>query len=173
MGFGFTCENKLGWNLQLNPVKDFEEREITIFGSYIGKGYLGNVTDTKFKTITVDGTLVESFETGDMVNEVNGNLYFSCRKDNQVKLKGYRIELDEIDFRINEFLKLTSTTIVNNETLCSFIETVDGVNDSELRNYLKTVLEEYKIPHSIYSIAEIPRGQNQKVDVNALKKMIK
>lgn len=161
-----------GWNLQLNPVEEFEEREITIYGDYIGKGYLGNVADTKFNTITVDDKSVESFETGDLVNEINGNLYFSCRKDNQVKLKGYRIELDEIDFRINEFLKLTSATIVNNKTLYSFIETGDGINDSELRNHLKTVLEEYKIPHGFYSISEIPRSQNQKVDVKALKEKI-
>lgn len=162
-----------GWNLQLNPVEEFEEKEITIYGDYIGKGYLAYVADTKFKNITVDGKSVESFETGDLVNEVNGNLYFSCRKDRQVKLKGYRVELDEIDFRINEFLKLTSSTIANNETLYSFIETGDGINETELRNYLKTVLEEYKIPHRFYPIAELPRNVNQKIEVKALKEMIK
>lgn len=162
-----------GWNLQLNPVEEFEEKEITIYGDYIGKGYLTNVPDTKFKTISVDGKSVESFETGDLVNEVNGNLYFSCRKDRQVKLKGYRVELDEIDFRINEFLNLTSSTIAHNETLYSFIETGDGINETELRNYLKTVLEEYKIPHRFYPIAELPRNVNQKIDVKALKEMIK
>lgn len=161
-----------GWNLQLISVEEFKEKEIEIYGEYIGKGYLGNVTDTKFKVITVNGKLIESFETGDLVNEINGNLYFSCRKDRQVKLKGYRVELDEIDFRINEFLKLTSVTLVNNEMLYSFIETGDGINVSELRNYLKTVLEEYKIPHGFFSIVEIPRSQNQKVDVNVLKEKL-
>lgn len=161
-----------GWNLQLNPVEEFEEKEITIYGDYIGKGYLANVADAKFKNISVEGKLVESFETGDLVNVVKGNLYFYCRKDRQVKLKGYRVELDEIDFRINEFLKLTSVTIVNNEMLYSFIETSDCVNDSELRNHLKTVLEEYKIPNGFYSITEIPRSQNQKVDINALKEKL-
>lgn len=161
-----------GWNLQLNPIDEFEEKEITIYGDYIGKGYLGDVADSKFKKISVDGQLVESFKTGDLVNEVNGNFYFSGRKDRQVKLKGYRVELDEIDFRINEFLKSTSVTIVDNDMLYSFIETSDDVNDIELRNHLKTVLEEYKISQRFYPIAEIPRNSNQKVDVNALKNMI-
>lgn len=161
-----------GWNIQLNSVEEFEEKEIIIYGDYIGKGYLGNTTDTKFKMINVDGKLVESFETGDLVNEVNGNLYFSSRKDRQVKLKGYRVELDEIDFNISEFLKLASVTIVNNEILYSFIESRDGINDTELRDYLKTVLEEYKIPYGFYTIAELPRNQNQKVDVNALKEKL-
>lgn len=161
-----------GWNLRLNAVEEFKEKEITIYGDFIGKGYLSNTADSKFKEINVDGQLIESFETGDLVNEVNGNLYFSCRKDRQVKLKGYRVELDEIDLRINEFLNLTSVTVVNNEMLYSFIETTNQINDSELRDHLKTVLEEYKIPHGFYSITEIPRSQNQKVDANALEEMI-
>lgn len=162
-----------GWNLQLNAVEGFEKKEIMIYGDFIGKGYLGNVVDSKFKEINVEGQFVESFETGDLVNEANGNLYFSCRKDRQVKLKGYRVELDEIDFRINEFLNLTSVTVVNNQVLYSFIETTHEINDTELRKHLKTVLEEYKIPHGFYPIAEIPRNQNQKVDVNTLKEKIK
>lgn len=161
-----------GWNLQLNSVEEFEEREIIIYGDFIGKGYLRNVDDTKFKVINVDGKLVESFWTGDMVSEVNGNFYFSCRKDRQVKVKGYRIELDEVDFRINEFLKLTSVTIVNNDTLYSFIETCNRINDFELRGYLKTVLEEYKIPNKFFPIEEIPRSQNQKIDVTVLKEIL-
>lgn len=162
-----------GWNLQLNSIEEFEQKEITIYGENIGKGYLGNVSDTKFKMITVDGKLIESFETGDLVNEVNGNIYFSCRIDRQVKLKGYRVELDEIDYRINEYLKLTSSTIVNNGMLYSFIETKDCINESELRNYLSTVLEEYKIPNKFYQKAELPRNVNQKIDFEALKEIIK
>ncbi|MEQ9404326.1 MAG: AMP-binding protein [Cyclobacteriaceae bacterium] len=162
-----------GWNLQLSPVDEFEEKEITIYGDYIAKGYLGNVTDNKFKVITMDNKSIESFETGDLVNEVNGNLYFSCRKDRQVKLKGYRVELDEIDFRINEFLELTSVTLVDNQILYSFIETNGAINDMEIREHLKTVLEDYKIPHGFYVIEEIPRNSNQKIDMDILKNMIK
>ncbi|MPL94174.1 D-alanine--D-alanyl carrier protein ligase [bioreactor metagenome] len=162
-----------GWNIQLNSIEEFEEKEVTIYGDYIGKGYLGNIADSKFKKISVDGQLVESFETGDLVKEVNGNLYFSSRKDRQVKLKGYRVELDEIDLRINEFINLPSITIVKNEMLYSFIETSNSVDDIELRNHLKTVLEEYKIPHGFYPITEIPRSQNQKIDIATLKGKIK
>jgi D-alanine--poly(phosphoribitol) ligase subunit 1 len=161
-----------GWDIQLNSIEKFKEKEITIYGDYIGKGYLGNVADSKFKKISINGQLVESFETGDLVNEVNGNLYFSCRKDRQVKLKGYRVELDEIDFRINEFLNLNSVTLVDQEMLYTFIETNNGINVSDLRNHLKTVLEEYKIPHGFYPIAEIQRSQNQKVDFNRLKEIL-
>lgn len=161
-----------GWNFKLNSIIDSEEKEIIIYGNYIGKGYLGNLIDTKFKTIEINGVYVSSFETGDLVTEKNGNLYFSCRKDNQVKLKGFRVELDEIDFWINVFLKKTSVTIVKNNSLYSFIESEGKINEVEIRKFLKRKLEIYKIPNAFYRIKEIPRNQNQKVNKNALIKLI-
>ena len=161
-----------GWNLKLNSVEDFTEKEIIIYGDYIGKGYLGNVTDTKFKKYEIENNSVNGFETGDLVNEKNGNLYFSCRKDRQVKLKGFRVELDEIDFRINEFLNKPSVTVVKKDVLYSFIESDEKIPDVELREYLKKKLEVFKIPNAFYSISGIPRTANQKVDNKELIKLI-
>ena len=157
-----------GWNIKLSAVEGFEEKEVVIYGDYIGKGYLGSITDTKFKVIEVDGKKEKGFETGDLVYEQNRNLFFSCRKDRQVKIKGFRVELDEIDFRINEFMNKTSVTVEKKDTLSSFIETEDNINDTALREFLKTKLEAYKIPNGFYVINEIPRSQNQKVDIKAL-----
>lgn len=157
-----------GWNLQLNSVEEFEGKEIVLYGEFIGKGYLGFVTDSKFKVIEVGGEKVEGFETGDIVNEENGNLFFSCRKDKQVKIKGYRVELEEIDLRIREFLNLPCVTVVKRELLYSFIETCENIQEPELREFLKTKMELYKIPNKFYSIQEIPRSQNQKVDTEQL-----
>ena len=126
----------------------------------------------KFKKYEIENNSVTGFETGDLVNEKDGNLYFSCRKDRQVKIKGFRVELDEIDFRINEFLNKTSVTIVKRDSLYSFIEIDEKINDIELREHLKKKLEVFKIPNAFYSIAEIPRSANQKVDNNALIKLI-
>ncbi|MBK8549852.1 MAG: AMP-binding protein [Ignavibacteria bacterium] len=76
-----------GWNFRFNPAEDSSEKEIVIYGDYIGKGYLGQVEDTKFRIIEVERKRVNAFETGDLVTEKNGNLFFSCRKDRQIKLK--------------------------------------------------------------------------------------
>lgn len=161
-----------GWNLQLNVIEDFFEKEIIIYGDYIGKGYLGIGADEKFKPIEIDGKLTPSFQTGDLVTAKNGNLYFYSRKDRQVKIKGFRVELDEIDFRINEILDKTSVTVVKKDALYSFIESEDKINEPELRDFLKTKMETYKIPNAFYCIKEIPRSQNQKVDVAALIQLI-
>jgi D-alanine--poly(phosphoribitol) ligase subunit 1 len=158
-----------GWNIVLRTVEDFDEKEIIIHGDYIGKGYLGNAVETKFKKMIIHGKETECFETGDLVVKVDENLYFAGRKDRQVKIRGFRIELDEIDHTINKFLNLTSATIVNNDSLYSFIETDTDFNKTELREYLKNILEDYKIPNEFYPILEIPRNQNLKIDFNALK----
>lgn len=161
-----------GWNIQLNSIDGFEDKEITIYGNYIGKGYLNIISDNKFKKITIDNKEAESFETGDLVKEIEGNLYFSSRKDRQVQIKGFRVELDEIDFRINKFLNLPSVTLVNNDILYSFIETTVNINENDLRSHLTKVLEDYKIPNKFYIINEFPRNQNLKIDNKALKEKL-
>lgn len=161
-----------GWGIILKTVENFVENELIIYGDYIGKGYLKSFADSKFTVIEVEGHPVNGFETGDMITENMGNLYFSYRKDRQVKIKGFRIELDEIDFRINEFLKKNSVTVVKKDSLYSFIEIEEKINEIELREFLKRKLEVYKIPNAFYALKEMPRNQNLKVDTNALIELI-
>jgi D-alanine--poly(phosphoribitol) ligase subunit 1 len=161
-----------GWNLKLVPFNDSEEKEVLIYGNFIGSGYLGKLNDDKFKRLVINGKEECVFETGDLVTEKKGNIYFSSRKDRQVKIKGYRVELDEIDFRINEYIKKTCVTVVKKDSLYSFVETDNSIDELKLREFLKHKLEPYKIPNAIYTIHEIPRSQNQKVNVTELIKLI-
>jgi D-alanine--poly(phosphoribitol) ligase subunit 1 len=161
-----------GWNLKLTDVPDHAEKEIVIYGDYIGKGYLGNPADSKFRQLEIEEKEENAFETGDLVAEKNGTLYFIGRKDRQVKVKGFRIELDEIDYRINEFLNKTSVTVVKKDALYSFIETEDVISDGPLREFLKKKMEAYKIPNAFFAVKEIPRSQNQKVDNESLIKLL-
>ncbi len=161
-----------GWNLKLNPIEDFIEPEIIIYGNYIGKGYLGIVSDSRFREMQIGNNIVNAFETGDLVRVKDGNLYFAFRKDRQVKIKGFRVELDEVDFRINEFLNKKSITVAKKGSLYSFIESNEEIREPELRAFLKEKLELFKIPNVFYKIQEIPRNQNQKVNTTALIELI-
>lgn len=161
-----------GWNLKLDTVEDFVEKEVIIFGDYIGNGYLGNVADTKFRKLDTESGVVSAFETGDLVTVKNDNIYFLGRKDRQVKIKGFRVELDEIDFRINQFLNKTSVTVPKKDSLYSFIEADEKIDEVGLREYLKEKLEPNRIPNAFYIVKEIPRSQNQKVDTNALIELV-
>lgn len=156
-----------GWALRLEPVEGGTEKEVVIYGNFIGKGYLGTVSDCKFRTIEVDGEMVPAFSTGDLVRETRGSLYFSCRMDRQVKVKGFRVELDEIDLRVREYLGIPCATVLRNGTLYTFVECESEI-DAGLREYLKRTLEAYKIPNNFYGIKSLPRSQNQKIDIKAL-----
>jgi D-alanine--poly(phosphoribitol) ligase subunit 1 len=158
-----------GWDFSFVPVEGFEEKEIIIYGDFIGKGYTGNVNDNKYKEIEIGGKLFPAFETSDLVNELDGNLFFAGRKDRQVKIKGYRIELDEIDYWSNFFTKKLSFTVVKNNRLVSFIECENGeISEPDLRAFLVSKIEPYKIPNTFIFLKEIPRNANLKINVNAL-----
>lgn len=161
-----------GWNISLNDVEDSDEKEVIIYGDYIGKGYLEHSEISKFKKLNIEGKEENAFDTGDLITEKHGNLFFSSRKDRQVKIKGHRIELDEIDFFNRELLKKVSVTIVKNNALYSFIESGEEIDESSIRNYLSQKLEPHKIPRAFFSLNEIPRNQNGKINVNSLLEQI-
>ena len=157
-----------GWNLLLVDAEEYEEKEVVIYGKYIGKGYIGDVPHAKFNKIMIGDTEEESFETGDLVYLKKDHLYFASRKDRQVKLKGYRIEPDEIDFWIQYFLKKPSVTILYEQALYTFIETAEAIDESVLRADLANKIEQYKVPRKFIAINKLPRNTNLKVDLKQL-----
>lgn len=162
-----------GWYLNFNQMDSSETYEIIIYGDYIGKGYLGNVSDSKFMTLEIEGNNVNVFQTGDLVAKKEGHYYFLYRSDRQIKLKGLRIEPDEIDFRITEFLNKPSVTILHDGFLYSIIETDIGFEAAELKKYLLEKLEKYKIPREFIVVEKFPRSSNSKIDYNNLYNLIK
>ncbi len=58
--------------------------------------------------------------------------------------------------------------MVKKDSIYSFIESEEVINDVEVRDYLKRKLETFKIPNKFYSIKEIPRSANQTDKNNAL-----
>jgi D-alanine--poly(phosphoribitol) ligase subunit 1 len=157
-----------GWNLFLENCDDPNEQEVVLYGEFIGRGYLAPVSNSGFTSIEINGSPQAAFRTGDLVRTKNGHLFFSGRKDRQVKLKGYRIELDEIDFRIREYLGRTSVTVIKRDSLYTFVEGSDAIDVQKLRDFLKRKLEPYKIPNSFFPIPSMPRNTNLKVDTKAL-----
>ncbi|PCF93918.1 amino acid adenylation domain-containing protein [Vreelandella nigrificans] len=101
---------------QLNAVKLGDTGELFISGSQLADGYLfrPEQTDERFVTVTV-ATSAESlrmYRTGDLVRQdYDGVLHFVGRVDNQVKFRGYRIELDEIRLAIENHSWVKSAAV--------------------------------------------------------------
>ncbi|WP_295232993.1 AMP-binding protein [Sediminibacterium sp.] len=161
-----------GWNLQLADNEEQEEKEVIITGDFIGRGYLGEVADSKFKDITVKDGIKRTFATGDLVYIEKDELYFSSRKDRQVKYMGYRLEPAEIDYWIHHFLGLLSITLLHNNTLYAVIESNTTIDEQNLRLSLNEQLESYKIPRYFISVSAMPRNANMKVDHSELIKLL-
>ena len=163
-----------GWNFKLREVEnDSQAFEIIIYGEFIGKGYLGSVANSMFIDEEVEGTETNTFRTGDIVIKKDGHLYFSSRIDRQIKLSGHRIEPDEIDLKINQYLNKQSVTILHENFLYSFIESKEDFDVNQLKKFLSEKIEPYKIPREFIKIEKFPRSSNAKINYNELPNFIK
>ncbi|WP_066907792.1 non-ribosomal peptide synthetase family protein [Millisia brevis] len=101
---------------QLQPVGPGEVGELLLAGPQLARGYIGrpDLTDAAFITVPAGGE-VRHYRTGDLVRAgATGELTFVGRSDTQVKLRGHRIELDEVSHRIEEhpWVRQAATVVV-------------------------------------------------------------
>ena len=117
--------------------------------------------------------------TGDLVRmHQDGNIEFVDRMDNQVKIRGVRIETDEVasillqHSQIRDVVVKKDTDAGGVENLCAFIVFEDAPMDvHEVREYLLEYLPEYMVPTSYVKIDYIPFTVNSKIDYQKLSSM--
>jgi|TARA_B100000315_G_scaffold258800_1_gene312227 D-alanine--poly(phosphoribitol) ligase subunit 1 len=148
--------------LEYNSKKSKKKGEIIISGVQVGEGYLDKINN-KNKFI-LRKKLANSFRTGDYVEVFNGEIYFKNRIDNQIKIKGHRIELDEINYHLRTYGLNNVATIIYNQKIICFISAKGQLNRKSIIKYLKKKIPDYMIPSYLYSINKIPINQNGKVD---------
>ena len=140
--------------------------EIVIFGKQVASGYLNKKENAKkFFFSRKEGPY---FKTGDYAEIIKGEMYFKNRLDTQVKIKGHRIELDEINKCLNNFGLKNSYTIILMDKIVSFYSDKLTFNRNSLTKYLKKNIPEYMIPNYLFKIKKFPLNQNGKIFVNAL-----
>ncbi|KAK6092332.1 hypothetical protein MT418_007283 [Batrachochytrium dendrobatidis] len=150
--------------------------EIYVGGIGVSSGYinLSEMTETRFipdPFTPLSGDRM--FKTGDLGRlHTNGNFEFIGRVDDQVKLKGYRIEIEEIIAAIMTHPCIVSAAVVvkDESHLVGFV-TPSNVNVNELREMISTILPAYMIPAVFVGLVTIPTCANGKTDKKALKAM--
>jgi polyketide synthase PksJ len=121
------------------------------------------------------------YHTGDLARWLpNGEIEFLQRIDQQVKLRGFRIQLEEIENQLLNHQDIKEVVVIdkeeeNNEKyLCAYIVCADEVmshqalNSTELKKFLSLTLPDYMIPSMFIQLEEIPLTPNGKVDRKAL-----
>lgn len=132
------------------------------------------LTREKFVSIPGMGSL---YKTGDLAYFLpNGDIEYVGREDNQIKLHGFRIELDEIDTVLRKHPDVdNSATLIDYDSLSQkklFSYVVLNKHSKatlpEIIGYLKEQLPYFMIPNFIYEIAAIPLNANGKLDKSVL-----
>ncbi len=164
---------------QLQPVPDGTPGELVIGGAGVGRGYLNSEDLTNEKFIpdrfgnNQDGRL---YRTGDLARRLpDGQLAFMGRIDEQVKVRGYRIEPGEITAVLEQHSAVQSSFVTTSndsgETrLLAYIVPVASARLSaeELRQFLADYLPEFMVPSLFVTVASLPFTAHGKVDRAAL-----
>ena len=117
------------------------------------------------------------YRTGDLARwHADGNIECLGRVDRQAKVRGYRIELDEIEEVLSSHPQVKGCVVViheitvDNKQLIAYIAVGDGPAPAtrELRSYLQSKLPEYMLPAQIIPLVALPLSPNGKVNRNAL-----
>ncbi|MGN8069356.1 amino acid adenylation domain-containing protein [Mucilaginibacter sp. 22184] len=148
--------------------------ELLIGGDGIARGYLGKEVLTAEKFITAPHDHQRIYKTGDVVRWLpDGNLEFAGRKDDQVKLRGYRIELQEIESIVlsQPGIKEAIVTIhgtENEKELIGWYTSKTGNPITNLKGSIKQHLPEYMVPAHFILLDKLPLTPNGKIDKKAL-----
>lgn len=143
--------------------------EIVVRGPSLALGYIG-APEATAKTFTQNplNTLYPErvYRTGDMAYRTpDGRMFFCGRKDNQIKLQGHRIELEEIDVAFEKMpgvMRCRCAFDAAKKRLRAFYE--GTVEEAELIAYARENLPAYMKPASVDRVAEMPLTKNGKVD---------
>ena len=114
------------------------------------------------------------YKTGDLGKYLpDGNIVCLGRSDNQVKIRGLRIELDEIELLILKYPHIQKAcvikqTINNKEFIFAYFVANNSVVINNLRNYLYKFLPKYMVPSHYIALNDLPYTPNGKIDKKAL-----
>ena len=157
---------------QLRVVPNQEIGELYVAGFLLAKGYINapGLTASRFvaDVFASDGTRM--YRTGDLVRRHNdGSLEFVGRADNQVKIRGMRLELEDVESALVGHSNVEAASVVAREgRLLGYVTVTAGLDGAAIRSWCAEKLPEYMVPAIITVMDELPRTANGKVDRKAL-----
>ena len=155
------------------PVEDGTIGEIVLASSQLSNGYF-NAPDLTAKAFREqDGVM--RYYTGDLgYRDSDGKYHHMGRVDNQVKMKGNRIELEEVETHLRRACGTELAVVVAWPVIDGSAQGLVGfstnmtMSEKEVRAEMMTALPEYMVPGRIEFRAEMPRNINDKIDRKAL-----
>lgn len=150
--------------------------EICVAGDGLSRGYLNQseLTEEKF-VINPFRKQTRMYKTGDLGKWLpNGTIIFAGRKDDQVKISGYRIELAEIERVLQNHEAIEAAVVLaienahGNKELAAYLVGTGSVLPADIRDYLQKLLPAYMVPVHLLKLDSLPLNSNGKIDKKAL-----
>jgi amino acid adenylation domain-containing protein len=154
--------------------------EIVVTGAGVSRGYLGRpeLTAERFPMLPLGpgGALVRSYRSGDLACRVDGELIYFGRADDQVKVRGYRIELREIELRLEQCPGVDSCAVIAHDfgegdtRLLAFVvpNGACGQLTERVAEFAARALPGFMCPSRVIEVEETPRTAHGKRDKEAL-----
>ncbi len=159
---------------QLKPVEIGASGEIYIGGVGLAHGYLNNLELTKERFINnpFDPTGTSKlYKTGDEgCFTEDGNIEYLGRLDFQVKIRGLRIELEEIEVTIRNMEEVDEAAVLvrnqekNDPILVAYVKCIERISDEQIKGRLLKKLPDYFVPQRFVRMDEMPTTLHGKLD---------
>ncbi|GLZ28444.1 hypothetical protein Lesp02_06340 [Lentzea sp. NBRC 105346] len=164
------------------PVPPQVTGELYIGGIGVARGYLNRPSLTAERYLPNPFASGRMYRTGDLARvNADGLLEILGRADNQVKINGFRVELEEVEAALEQEPKVFwSAVVVEGDraddrrlTACVVPDAADPPSVAELRSSLQRRLPPYMVPASFVFLDELPLNMNRKVDRRALAELVR
>ncbi|MFF2080287.1 AMP-binding protein [Kitasatospora sp. NPDC058162] len=159
------------------PVADGAVGELLIGGRGVSAGYFGRPEETARGFVRRDG--LRTYRTGDLCRRrADGDLVFLGRVDRQVKVRGYRVDLAEVERAMDGYPGVAGSAALLRETevgnqLVGAVRLLDpDVGVAGLVDHLRDRLPGYSVPQPVLVLPEFPVGPNGKLDRGRLGELV-
>jgi amino acid adenylation domain-containing protein len=183
IGWPFDGQQVCAVNDDLSPVPVGESGELCLGGSQVTRGYLNDPEKTANSFVRLKHTNYKDqiwYRTGDLVRQdERGCLFYLGRRDFQVKVNGYRVELQEIDLVLREAARTELAVAIpwplsdgSASGIVGVLSGSDPAHDQQIIAACETRLPRYMVPNRIYHFPQIPLNVNGKIDRGKITEML-
>jgi len=149
--------------------------ELCIAGRGVGAGYVGSKEETNEKFRLIDNEM--TYLTGDLCYvDFNGDLVFLGRKDQQVKMNGFRIDPLEIVHQIERMPNIARALVlkIDNSLVCGYmvVNQAETITQASFKQVLSKQLAPYMIPSRYIALKEFVLTENGKINVPIMRQQL-
>jgi amino acid adenylation domain-containing protein len=176
IGWPFARQKTRVVTSDLQPLSAGSSGELCLAGSQVTTGYWRDAQRTEESFVNLSGADEIWYRTGDLVEQdPDGCLRYVGRVDHQIKVRGYRVELQEIEGVLRQACHSEQVAAVPwpvaNGSADGIVAFIAGVEELDVRSVLakcRASLPEYMIPQRVLQLREMPLNANGKMDRRAL-----